>query len=289
MRLAALCRPLRSALRVLAVALPVMGLFTTIVMPAAGLLAWWSDSSFGNAYALATICGLVAWLFVAVFHFRQETLIFPIQNRQAFLGRLRAQLKALGYCVKVRQNERQVFKPAFQALLLGGRIRLRIKGDFAQLDGPRMFLEILRKRLRVQNHLEKDLKIFWDAKRRHNERLLRRAQITLHVTGKPWQSVCRQIIEALQREGAAVQCDVILRAHSEEGIREHVVEDLVRAWLVEKDIPTDITKERLGGLETGSKFDFLLSPTKSSVAICLEDTQVMVPAVREPQQMASGA
>jgi hypothetical protein len=274
---------------VLAIALPVMGLFVAIVMPAAGLLAWWTDSSLSQAYALASICGLVTWLFVAVFHFRQETLVLPMQNRQAFLGRLRAQLKALGYCVKVRQNERQVFKPAFQALLLGGRIRLRIKNDTAYVDGPRMFLEILRKRLRVQNHLEKDLKIFWDAKRRNNDRLLKRVQLTLHVTGKPWQAVYRQISDVLQREGAAVQCDVILRAHNEDGIHERVIEGTVREWLTEKDIPADITKERLGAPETGSKLDFAVSMPKSTLAVCLEDTAVMAPAEGMREAAAAGA
>ncbi len=289
MRLAAQCRPVRSALRVLVVALPVMGLFTVIVMPAAGLLAWWTESSLGHAYAVATICELVAWLFVAVFHFRQETLILPVQDRQAFLGRLRAQLKALGYCVKVRQNERQVFKPTFQSLLLGGKIRLQIKDDSAHLDGPRMFLEILRKRLRVQNHLEKDLKIFWDAKRRQNERLLKRAQITLHVNGKQWQGVLRQITEVFQREGAALQCDVILRAHSEDGIRERMIEGPIREWLIEKDIPADITKERLGGPETGSKLDFVISPPKSNLTLCLADTVLMAPVDGESQRAASSA
>ena len=289
MRLSGLCRPLRGALGVLAIALPVIGLFTAIILPAASVLAWLTDSPFDDAYALATICGLITWLFVAVFHFRQETLVLPLHNRQAFLGRLRAQLKALGYCVKVQQSDRQVFKPSFQALLLGGRIRLRIKGESAQLDGPRMFLEILRKRLRVQNHLEKDLKIFWDAKRRQNERLLKRAQITLHVTGKQWQGVYRQITEVLQREGATVQCDVVLRAQSDEGIRERVIESLVRDWLAEKDIPADITKERLGGSETGSKLDFSLSLSKSGLAFCLADTAFMAPAPGEPERTASGA
>jgi hypothetical protein len=275
MRAQAFCKPLRGVFRVLAIALPVMGLFTGIIVGAAGALAWLTDSSFDHAYALATICGLIAWLFMAVFHFRQETLILPVQNRQAFLGRLRAQLKALGYCVKVRQSERQAFKPSFQALLLGGKIRLRLTEGSAHLDGPRLFLEILRKRLRVQNHLDKDLKVFWEAKRRQNERLVVWAQIAMRVTGKSWQGVCRHITEVLEREGAKVQCEVSLRAHSDEGIRERLLDGLIHQWLLQKDIPVIITKERLDVPDTGSKVHFSLAAKDSVHDVCLGDTAVM--------------
>lgn len=278
MRSSALCKPLGSVLRVLAISLPVMGIFTGTILTAAGVLAWLSDSplSSESTLSLATICGLVAWLFVAVFHFRQETLSFSFQDRQAFLGRLRSQLKDLGYWAKVRESDRQVFKPSFQALLFGGKIRLRIEGASASLSGPKLFLEILRKRLRVQNHLEKDLKIFWDARRRQNERLLKRAQIAMRVTGKQWQGVCRQITELLQREGAEVQCEVILRAESEEGIRERMVDGLVRELLTQSDIPVVITKERIGGLESGSNPDILLGAGRDNLAACMADTAVLV-------------
>jgi hypothetical protein len=272
MRVQAVWNPLRSVLGVLAIALPVMGLLTGAIVSAAGVLAWLTDSSFEYAYFLATLCALIAFLFVAVFHFRQEKLVLPVQDRPAFLGRLRAQLKALGYCAKVRQSERQVFKPSFQALLLGGKVRLRLTADTAYLDGPRMFLEILRKRLRVQNHLEKDLRVFWDAKRRQNERLLVRAQIAMRVTGKPWQGVCRRITEVLQREGADVQCEVVLRAHSADGIRDRLLDGLIREWLIQKDIPVTMTRERLDTVDTGSRFEFALAAAKEKLAGCLADT-----------------
>jgi hypothetical protein len=275
MRAQAFCKPVRGVFRVLAIALPVMGLFTGIIVGAAGVLAWWTGSPFDHAYALASPCSLIAWLFVAAIHFRQEKLVLPVQDRQAFLGRLRAQLKALGYCVKVRQSEQQAFKPSFQALLLGGKIRLHLTEGSAYLDGPRMFLEILRKRLRVQNHLDKDLKVFWDAKRRQNERLLVRTHIAMRVTGKAWQGVCRKITETLQREGADVQCEISLRAHCDEGIRERLVDGMIREWLLQKDIPVVITKERLEMPDTGSKVDFSLASKDSVDDLCQADTAVM--------------
>jgi hypothetical protein len=279
---AALCRPLHSALRALAIALPVMGLFTGTIVAAAEVLAWLTDNPFDDVYALATICGLISWLFVAVFHFRQETLTFAFQDRDTFLGRLRGQLKDLGYCAKVSQADRQAFKPSFQALLLGGKIRLRLKDGAAQLDGPRLFLEILRKRLRVQNHLQKDLKIFWDATRRKNERLLKRAQIAMRVTGKAWQGVCQHITEVLRREGANLQCEVVIHAQSEEGIRERLVDGPIRDWLAEKGIGAIITKEPLGAPETGSKLDFSLGAAKDGAAPSLEDTALFIPENKEP-------
>ena len=127
----------------------------------------------------------------------------------------------------------------------------------------------------MQNHLEKDLKTFWEAKRRQNERLLLR-QIVMRVTGKPWQGVCRQITDALQREGADVQCEVVLRAHSEDGIRERLLDGLIREWLIQKDIPVTMTRERLDILDSGSKLDFTLAAAKEKLAGCLADTSVMV-------------
>jgi hypothetical protein len=233
-----------------------MGLFTGTILIAAGLLAQICDTSLSNPYTLwlATICGLIVWLFVAVFHVRHESLTLPFQDRQAFLGRLRSQLKELGYHARVRESDVQVFWPSFQSLLFGGRIRLRLEDGIAHLDGPRMFLEILRQRLRVQNHLEKDLRIFWDARCRRDERLLKRVQISMRVNGNDWQGVCRQITQILAREGAEVQTEVILRARSDDGIRERMVEQLIREWLSQKNIPAVITKERFPGTDSSSEF-----------------------------------
>jgi len=277
MRLATLGHILLAIFRVLAISLPIMAVFTTTILVAAGVLAWLTDTSITTPYTLwlATICGLIAWLFIAVFHVRKEKLTLSFQDRHAFLGRLRSQLKDLGYCVRVRESDLQVFRPAFDAALVGGKIRLRVEDGSAYLDGPKMFLEILRKRLRVQNHLDKDLKTFWDAQRRRNERLLRRAQITMQVSGKQWQSVCRQITQVLVQEGAEVQCEVKLMAQSEDGIRERTVEGLIREWLAQKNIPVVITKEHVPGREDGPNLDSNPSIEPKCMAVSVEPTAVL--------------
>jgi hypothetical protein len=254
-----------------------MGLFTGTILFAAGLLAWLGDTSITNTSTLwlGMTCGLIGWLFIAVFHVRHETLILPFQDRQAFLGRLRSQLKELGYHGRVRDAEVQVFWPSFHSLLLGGKIRLRLEDGTAHLDGPKVFLEILRQRLRVQNHLDKDLKIFWDARRRRDERLLKRVQISMRVSGNQWQGVCRQITQILAREGAEVHCEVILGARSDDGIRERTVEHLIREWLSQKSISAVITKERFPG--TDSSVDFCLKPPS------LADTSILP---RKPTEQA---
>jgi hypothetical protein len=246
MRRASFVKALRGVLRVLAISLPVLLTFMGTVLGAALVLAWLRDTPAGSpeTLGLATVCGLIVWLFIAVFHVRQETLTLSFQDRHVFLGKLRSQLKDLGYDARINEADRQVFRPTFQALLLGGKIRLRVEQGSAQLAGPKLSLEIVRKRLRIQNHLENDLRTFWEAKRRREERLLKRVRITMRVSGRQWQSACDQIAGTLAREGAQVVCEVSVVAQNEAGISDQRVEELIRASLAREDIQAVIHKER---------------------------------------------
>jgi hypothetical protein len=158
--------------RVLAISIPVLLVFAATVLVAALGLAWLGNPELGSpdTFGPATVCGLIAWLFFAVFHVKHETLTLPVQDQHAFLVRLRAQLKDLGYDARRSEGERQVFRPAFHALLFGGKIRVRVEAGEAHVSGPKLSLENLRKRLRVQSHLANDLKTFWHAKRRNKGR-----------------------------------------------------------------------------------------------------------------------
>jgi hypothetical protein len=247
MRPVQLVNALRSTLRVLLFALAVLSALAVTVLAAAVVLAWACDQAVADPDTLsrATICALIGWLFVAVFHVKHETFTVSFGNRHAFLGRLRAQLKDLGYDARRMQGERQLFRPAFHALLFGGIIRVRVEGRFAHLAGPKLSLERLRKRLRVQNHLENDLKAFWDARRRRNERRLKRVQISLRLSNSQGQGACRDLVEALAREGADVLCDVNLLAQCEEGIRESTVDGLIREWLSRPDVRAVVHKEHV--------------------------------------------
>src|SRR5437762_8478846 len=46
---------------------------------------------------LGLVCGLIAWLFLSVFHLKRETLLLPFKDRAVFVERLTGQLRDLGY------------------------------------------------------------------------------------------------------------------------------------------------------------------------------------------------
>jgi hypothetical protein len=254
---ARLTRALRAVLRVLAICLPVLAAFAGTVLLYDALLGWAWDMppTSWEPLWLATVCGLITWLFIAAFHGKYETLTVTFADRNAFLGKLRAQLKDLGYDVRRSEADRQVFRPTFQALLFGGTIRVRFEEEAARLAGPKFSLELLRKRMRVLNHLEKDRKAFWDAHVRRNERLLNRVEISMRVTSKQWLDVYREVAQVLVREGAEVVFDVNLLAQSETGIRERTVEALIRDWVARENISALIRKERLSTRQPGAAED----------------------------------
>jgi hypothetical protein len=254
---ARLTKALRGVLRVLAICLPVLAAFAGTVLLFDAVLAWAWDVPLdsGEPLWLATVCGLITWLFIAAFHGKYETFTVTFVDRGVFLGKLRAQLKDLGYDVRRSEDNRQVFRPTFQAMLFGGTIRVCFEEAAAKLAGPRFSIDLIRKRLRVANHLENDRKAFWDAQVRRNERLLSRVEISMRLTPKQWLDVYREVAQALVRDGADVLLDVNLVGQSESGIRERTVDGLIRDWLARENIAAVIRKERLSSRANGSPDD----------------------------------
>jgi len=191
------------------------------------------------------VCGLLTWLIIAAFHFKKETMSFPVHDRQVFIDRLKAQLEALGYEITLATEDQLTSKPSFQSLLVGSGIQAQINDDSACVVGPKMYLELLRRRLRFESHLDRVQRTFLDAKRREGERLLRRVQISLRVPGETWPEVYRKIIAVLSREDAEVYCDINVLAQSEHGIRDSMIELGVREWLRQQNIKAEIHKELL--------------------------------------------
>lgn len=60
-------------------------------------------------------------------------------------------------------------------------MQVELSDTSARLLGPKVYLEILRRRLRVEHHLDKLQQSFLDHKRREGEQLLRRVQVCLQV------------------------------------------------------------------------------------------------------------
>lgn len=77
-------------------ALVILGLTALL---AACVVGWWSNVPVLGPAALyiGIVCSLATWLIVAAFHIHRETLVVPIQERQAFADWLSKQMESLGY------------------------------------------------------------------------------------------------------------------------------------------------------------------------------------------------
>src|SRR5262249_38395945 len=118
-------------------------------------LAWLSGGPLAspNNLTLAVLCGLITWLFVAVFHLRTETVALPVHDRNEFFVNLVPVLEELGYDVQRRDRQHLMSRPTFRSFLLGGRLQVWIEGKAAKVTGPRVYVELLRRRLRQRAHL----------------------------------------------------------------------------------------------------------------------------------------
>lgn len=188
---------------------------------------------------LGMVCGLIAWLFLALFHLRRETWAFPNHQPFAFLMKLGENLRDLGYEIVTQDGAVVIARPGFHALLPGNGVRLVAFPKEIRVTGPRWTLERLRHRLYIEKHLQRTHQIFLDETPR-NEPLLKRVELSLRLGPDQLDLVRRYVLEPLQQE-AEVLCDLHLLAHSGTGIRESTVESLIRPWLDQHGIAAEIT------------------------------------------------
>jgi hypothetical protein len=235
---------LAMTLRVAVLTLPVLLLFTATVLPLALLLTWVPGASAGVAdnLLLAELCGLVVWMFLAIFHIRTETVRLPVNDRRQFVLRLIPILEELGYEVVRQGDSRLVSRPGFRALLLGGSVRVQVEGDTARVTGPKLFVEILRRRLRLQSYIDRAQQPARENRQPPSERLLKRVEIRLRLGATDASVLQEDILPALAREGVEVICEVNLLAQSEAGIPETAIEDL-REKLRERGLAAEIRKD----------------------------------------------
>jgi hypothetical protein len=213
---------------------------------------------------------LIAWLFIATFLLKRETEFFPFQDQTAFVPLLTAQLEELGYGVKAQGADQLWAIPPFRSWLLGGSIRVRFAGQLAHVVGPKMCLEMLHHRLRMQTLIANDRKTFTDHRSRRGDRLLRRVQISFRLTGSQWQDLHREVTEVLAAEGAEVRCEVNILANSDRGIRQHTIDGRIRDWLERQQLPVSIHKEPVAPSGRGSSPD--LNPLSPSMAVSGTDS-----------------
>ncbi len=227
-----------------------LALFAATALSVALLLAWvqgtWVTDT-ANLY-LGMVCGLIAWFFIAVFHLRRESLHLPFADQKIFLDRVKTVLGELGYEVSGQTADQIRFHPSFTAFLLGGGVLVKVNGGTGSVTGPRVSLEMLRRRLRLLQHLDKVQQSFQEGRRRKTEFFHKRVQVSLRLPNDKWADVVEHLQGALSKEGILVG-DLHLLVQSETGIRESVVEAKVRTWLQERGIPVEIQKDHVQRLE----------------------------------------
>jgi len=243
-------------LRIVVLAVAILAAFTALVVPLACGLSWYNHLSrwHGANLILAILCGLIAGLFCAVFHVKHETLTILFTCRHSFLETCRAGLGEMGYDVQQKNANQLVSRPTFRALLLGGRITVVVGEHQGRITGPKVFVEMLRRRLRLASHVASIEQLRRDSRIRHGDRLLKRVQISFRVTPEDWHKVGDGVLRQLVNEGADVLCEVHLMAQSEEGIRESVVEGQLRDWLKQENLSAELHKDHVSWEEPATVY-----------------------------------
>jgi hypothetical protein len=218
------------------------GLMGAIILILAGCLQTELTDS-RNIY-LGLVCGLIAWLFLAVFLLRRETMQVPFKNRKVFLQRIKTVLGEMGYEAIFETEDHVRFHPSFSALVMGGGVVVRANGEAGTITGPRLSLERMRRRLRLFQHLAHAQEAVQEVRRRPADLVHRRVQVSLRLPPAQWADVLDHLIDVLGKEEILV-CDVHLLAQSAGGIRETVIDDQVRDWLQARGIHAEIRKEHV--------------------------------------------
>lgn len=239
------------ALRVLLLTVLALAVFSAGALLLAFLAGWLRGTPTAGAGLLyrAAVCGLIAVLFVAVFHLKRQALDLPAPDAEAFLRRVGTVLARLGYAAAPAAGGRHAFRPAFQSLLFGSGIRVEFRNGRARLTGPKVYLELLRRRLRVQNYVEQAEN---SAARTRGQRLLRRVELMLRVEPEQLAKVRDGVVEVLGQAGAETICYVTVLAHRDAGIADAVVEGAVRGWLRRQQIPAEVRKVPLVPSNSGN-------------------------------------
>lgn len=214
---------------------------TTLLI--AGIIAWLQYDRWDSPPSLAAafVCGLVFWLFVAVFHLRRETHQMPFTQRDQFIAKAKTVLHEMGYALAAQQTNALSFRPRFHAYLFGGGIHLALGSQDARLTGPKVSLEIFRRCFRLLNHVQR-VQLFLQEHRKFTDNVIKRVEVQLRLRPDQFEAVRDNVIKVLERDGTVI-CELNLLVHSEQGIRESTLDFQIRAWLEQRGIDCDIHKD----------------------------------------------
>jgi len=190
--------------------------------------------------SVGLVCGLIGWLFAAVFHLRRETVAIAVRDREHFVPTAKLLLAEMGYDVTLRNPKQLSTRPRFHSLLLGGGIEVLLDATYAHLTGPKLCVELLRHRLRVSAHLglvQQSLR----EKSRITEKLVKRAELRLRIKPHLLAELQTNVVDVLMAKSDVV-CEVSLLAQSERGIPESTLDFQIDRWLEQNASQVDVHK-----------------------------------------------
>ena len=228
--------------RFVLLSLAALGLLVSVSLASAALLAWWRDDGWrepGNLW-VGLVCGLIAALFVAVFHLRKESSTMAVGSHEQFMGDAQRLLREMGYEVTDRRDDFLDTRPGFHALLFGPGVQIAVEAGHARITGPKYSVERLRMNLRMRQQLSRVHVAL--QKSQANEPKLKRVELKMRVTPEQLAQVQANVLAALAKE-ADVVCEVSVLAQSDEGIRQSTIEVQVRDWLDQQGIPCELHKD----------------------------------------------
>jgi hypothetical protein len=254
-------------LRVFVLSLFLVALFWTAAFLLLTVASWLTGGALAGSGLLlrCTVCGLIAALFVAVFHLKKEVVLLRLADRQAFAEQLRAELKELGYVPTVERRDRLVFRPALRSFLFGAGIYVQVGDERATVTGPRVHVEQLRRRLRLHDFLDRPDRVTGA----RGKRLLRRTELSLRASPQQLAAVAAGLA-ALRAGGAEVVCQVHVLAWNDAGIPEAALDERVRDWQERHALTVGVSREPLA----------LVRPRRKAETLAAEDSKdsVLLPA-----------
>lgn len=234
---------LNGVFRFVLVSLAVSLVLVSLSLATAHLLAWLWDSPLyaPRPFLVGTICSLIAFLFVVVFHLRRETQHMPFSQREQFILKAKTVLQDMGYALTSQKVSSLSFRPHFDAYLFGSGIHVTLHDHEAILTGPKVSLEFFRRNFRLLNHVQR-VHLFLQDQRKFTDNVVKRVEIRLRLRADQLESVRKNVIEFLERD-AEVTCELNLLVQSDNGIRENDLEFQVREWLEENAIDAELHKD----------------------------------------------
>ena len=225
------------------VALLVVVVMTGTTLIISYLISCFRDGPWDEPHYLYTgfVCGLIVWLFVAVFHLRRETQTMQFSQREQFLAKAKSVLQEMGYAVVSQQGLTLTYRPKFHSYLAGGAIHLVLDNQEAKITGPKVSLDIFRRCFRLLNHVQR-VQLYLQDHRKVTDNIVKRVELQLRLRPDQFQAVRTNIIEVLQKD-ATVVCELNLHVNSEQGIRENTLEFQIREWLEQNGIDCDMRKD----------------------------------------------